>query len=356
MHLGRLLGRAAATPLLLVLVPLPTESEQSASTLSIAHGGLGCVVAGRYPRFEVAVTPPAEVSRVKVVFRPVGTTPFYAVGMKPEGGVFTATLPKPKKSLAGIEYYIEAVDRAFGVARTSEYRADVVSRSIECQGKVMAGSAATASIILETPAGAPTIPAGFANAGVVTATGAATGGAGAAAAAATAASAAAAGGIGTTTLVVGGVAVAGAAAVVATKGNDRPPATLPPTATGHWSGTLFENDAGGQCTANWNLAMDLVESGAGFTGNMTCTGVSSTTGPLYQCYGWPGSVLGPGTVTGTISGDAVRWSFDFQQSPAYRATFIFDGTITADRKSMRGTWVWQGREAAEYGTWMAARQ
>ena len=323
--------------------------------LSIDHRGVGCVVAGRFPRLEAALSPTAQVARARVLFRAKGTTAWYAVGMKPEGAVFTAALPKPKKGLTGFDYYIEAVDRGFTISRTAEYSPQVVGNAVACeQGKVMAGSVGTASVVVDVPAGAPVVPAGFASEGVV----AATAGAGGAGAAGAGAGAAAAGGIGATALIIGGAAAAGAAAavVVATKDDDTPPPTTPPppAASGRWSGTLIENDTRGQCTANWDIAMDLVESGGSLTGPMTVTGVSSTTG-VYQCAG-PGFVFGPNPISdGTVAGTAVHWTFRFFFAQQQQ-TWSLDGVLSEDRRSMSGTWKWLDLEWEDSGTWTATRQ
>jgi len=338
-----------------VLWPHGTGAEEpAASVVSIDHKAVDCVLAGRFPRLEADVGPPGEVARVRVMFRATGAAAWYGVRMKPEGAVFSAALPKPKKSLTGFEYYIEVVDRRFTISRTQEYRPRVVGNAVACdQGQVMAVSLGSASVVVEAPAGAPTLPGGFASGGVVTAT---AGGAGTSAVAAPG-GATAAGGIGAPALIVGGAAAAGAAVAVAaaTTGEDTPPTTtttLPARATGRWSGTLIENDGINRCTASWAIAMDLVESGGSLAGAMTVTGVSSTPG----CAG-PGESFGPNPISnGTIAGTAVRWTFTFIFRPQLPvAIWNLEGVIASDRRSMSGTWTWQGIPE-ETGTWTATRQ
>ncbi|HYN00994.1 MAG TPA: hypothetical protein VE359_00980 [Vicinamibacteria bacterium] len=53
-------------------------------------------------------------------FRPAGGPHWYSVPMKAEGGVFAGVLPKPKKSLQKLDYYIEATDTSFGSARSAQ--------------------------------------------------------------------------------------------------------------------------------------------------------------------------------------------------------------------------------------------
>jgi hypothetical protein len=183
-------------------------AQETPATLAIDHAAVSCVVAGKFPRLVVRIDPAADVSRVLAYFRPEGAQGWYFVPMKAEAGVFAGALPKPKKELKAIEYYIEATDRVFGMVRTADYRADVVSGPGECQpGGVVAGTVASASILLQTAAGAASIPAGFANAGVTTV------GSAAAPAGAAAGSAGGSGISGTTLAVAGGVVAAGAAAV-----------------------------------------------------------------------------------------------------------------------------------------------
>jgi hypothetical protein len=131
--------------------------------------------------------------------------------MKREPDTFSAVLPKPKKSLKSFQYYIDATDRAFATSRTPDHTAQVVNGAAACQGKMMAGAlGSVATILLQVPAGAALVPAGFGSAGVVAAAGAA-GAAGAGAAGASG------GSISTTAVVAGGAVVAGAAVVAVSK-------------------------------------------------------------------------------------------------------------------------------------------
>jgi hypothetical protein len=336
----------------LTLWVLSFPSLALAQGVSIDHAGVGCVVAGKFPRFDARLDPAGDVARARLNFRPEGGAHWYYVEMKPEAGVFHGVLPKPQKSLHRFSYYIDVTDKAFHASRTAEFTPEVASGPAACgTRKILAASLSRANVLLYGPegaVGAPSVPVGFAADGVVTA-----GGAGAAV---VGAGAAAAGGIGATALVLGGAAAAGAAVAVvaASKGDGTPPTTLPPpTATGRWSGTLFENDPVGQCTANWTVAMDLVESGGSLTGSMAVTAVSGTTG-VYQCA--VGITFGPNPLSdGTIAGTAVRWSFSFFYPQTTAVTWNFDGVIAADHRNMSGTWN-QPDRPGEGGTWMATRQ
>jgi hypothetical protein len=198
--------------LALLVAAIPSLAQGPA----IEHAPVGCVVADKFPLFEARVSPAESVGRARVYFRGSGNA-YYTVEMKPESGTFRAVLPKPKKDLGQVHYYIEVVNQAFAESRTAEYVAEVAGDAASCSKKgAMAAVAGSASLIVTAASGAPAIPAGFSAAGITSAGAAA--GAGAAGAASTG------GGIGATALVVGGLAIAGGAvAVGAAKGGGEEP-------------------------------------------------------------------------------------------------------------------------------------
>jgi hypothetical protein len=65
-------------------------------------------------------------------------TSWYYVDMKSDQPCFSGTLPRPGKKLVGkkIEYYVEAQNKAFDPARTSEYAPIVVRSAQECKKDV----------------------------------------------------------------------------------------------------------------------------------------------------------------------------------------------------------------------------
>lgn len=192
-------------------VPRPTAAEAPA----ISHAGVGCAVAEKFPRLEARIVPADAVARAVVHFRTAAAQPWYAVAMKAEGEAFSGVLPKPKGSLKAFQYYIDVTDSAFATSRTPEYTTAVVSGPGGCQGKMMAGALGSASILLEVPAGAALVPAGFGSAGVAAA------GSGTAAAASAGAAGGGGAGIGTVAAIVGGgAAVAGAVVVAKAAGGD----------------------------------------------------------------------------------------------------------------------------------------
>jgi hypothetical protein len=204
--------RAVAATLGLLLLPIGAVGAAPA----IDHKPVTCAVAEKFPRLEARLDPAPSISRAVIQFRTESTPRWYAVAMKAEHGSFFGVLPRPRKSLKAFRYYIEATDDAFATSRTPEYSTSVVPGAGDCQGKVVAGALGSASVLLQVPAGAAAVPAGFASTGVVTA------GSGTAASAAGAASGG--GGGFPTGLVLGAVGVAGAAgaAVAITSGKDGP--------------------------------------------------------------------------------------------------------------------------------------
>lgn len=181
-----------------------TPRAVSAQTLNIDHQAVGCAVADKYPRFEARFDPADGVAVARVLFQAENAQQWYAVAMKAEGSAFSGVLPKPKKSLKAFKYYIEVTGKALGTNRTADYSTNVVGSSAECKGKLMAGALGSAAVLLQVPAGAAALPAGFASTGVVAASSGS-------AAAATGAAAGGGGGLGTGA-VVGIVAGAGAVA------------------------------------------------------------------------------------------------------------------------------------------------
>jgi hypothetical protein len=185
----------AAGSLLLGMATLGPSSSP-AQELALDHEGVACIVAEQYPSLEARCQPAEAVGRARLHFRPEGGPHWYSVTMKNEGPTFTGVLPKPTKSLKRIAYYIEVTDTSFGTQRTRQFEPEVVSTEMACRDEDVAAALGSASVLVEAPAGAPPVPAGFSAIGVTTvAVGAATvPGAAGAASSATAASAGSAAG------------------------------------------------------------------------------------------------------------------------------------------------------------------
>jgi hypothetical protein len=269
----------------LAAVVVPALSA-AADTLTIEHSAVGCVVAEKHPRFEARFTPGDAVAKAKVFFQPKDATRWYAVGMKREGPVFHGVLPKPKKSLEAFRYYIEVTDKAASTSRTPDQTATVVGSAAECQDKMVAGALGSATVALEVPAGAPTVPAGFAGGGIAVAAGAAAG----------AAAASTGGGFPTAAVLIGVGAAAAGGAVIVAKGAEEPKAR---TYSGPYNGeytliNLCSGGTGGNTCTNvfaiaGNATVTLEEdsdgsvkdvSGLQLTGTQTQTRISGSCNPI----------------------------------------------------------------------------
>ena len=87
----------------------PGESPR----LSIAHDPLKCLSTEARPLVDARVLPVAEMDQGFVYFRAAGTEDFYYVLMKPRAQEdFMGELPRPMPGIRGIDYYVQALDRA----------------------------------------------------------------------------------------------------------------------------------------------------------------------------------------------------------------------------------------------------
>ena len=206
--------RDLSVPLALIVGLQPAPATDF---VEVVHQPVACVVADKFPRFEAQLLPADRVGVARLLFQ--GATPdWYSVSMKREGDHYVAVLPKPRKSLKSVRYYIEVIGQGAQSSRTPEHVASVVRGASECRTG-LAGTLATASVLVQAPAGVAALPAGFASNGVIAAGTAAGGTSAGGAGSAGATAAAGGGGIGATALVVGGLAAGGAVAVgVAAKG------------------------------------------------------------------------------------------------------------------------------------------
>jgi hypothetical protein len=181
---------------------LACASRADAEPVLVRHQPVRCLVAGRYPQLDACFEPPGRVARARVYFRPEGAADWYYVEMKTEAACFRGVLPRPKKSLKTVSYYVAVTDVDFAEVRTGEYAAVVVPDEKACPEGIVAPALASASVVV----GGVGIPAGFVGGGVLAGVG--------------------------TSAVVAGAAVVGAGAagavIVAEGGEEAPPTTTPP--------------------------------------------------------------------------------------------------------------------------------
>ena len=351
--------------------------------VSIDHQGIGCVLAGKFPRFDARLDPAGDVARARVNFRPEGTPHWYWVEMKREAGLFQGILPKPQKTLHRFSYYIDVTDKAFHASRTAEFVLDVATGPAACgRQKLLAGSLGKANVLLHAPegvAGAPAVPAGFSADGVMLA-----GGAGSTAGA----TAATAGGIGAKAVILGTVlAAGGAAAVVATtSGGDSadspttppgtpptpPPTTLPPASpppaaslSGTWAGNhpgdgmllIFSGCSvcpNTPATSGTDMLLNLTQSGSALSGDVFLTLREDSPGSCAagSCSENPIGEVVPFSITGTVSGTSVTMQMTGGEPTG---TITLNGTVTDNRMSGTLTGSDEGGRTIT-GTWAVNRQ
>lgn len=185
-------------------------------TIRIDHQGVGCVVAEQHPVFEAALSPADKVGAARLFFRARGDPYWYAVEMERRGEAFLGILPKPKRNLAGFDYYIDVTGTNLESSRTQEYSPRVAAGPGACRDTRMAGVLASAPVRVILPAGSPgtaLVPAGFSAEGVTAVAAPGAGASGATAAGAAGGAAGAGGGAGISAATIG--IVAGAIGVAA---------------------------------------------------------------------------------------------------------------------------------------------
>lgn len=155
--------RSSRLPLVVALLAAP--SSVLAQAIDIDHKPVGCIVAGKYPKLSACFSPAGKLARSRVYFRPeAGGANWYYVEMKNDQPCFAGILPKPKKALIGqrVLYYIDAFDQQFAENRTPDQAAEVVRSERECKKDIpIAPIVTNASVTVF-----PSLPAGFAAAGL----------------------------------------------------------------------------------------------------------------------------------------------------------------------------------------------
>ena len=158
--------RTTRLPFVLALLAVPGQSF--AEGIAIEHKPVACIVAGKYPKLPACFTPANKLARSRVYFRAeTGGANWYYVEMKSDAPCFAGILPKPKKDLIGkkVFYYLNAFDKDSTDTRTPDITAEVVKSEGECKKDVpVAPFVNNASVAVF-----PSLPAGFAGAGLSTA-------------------------------------------------------------------------------------------------------------------------------------------------------------------------------------------
>lgn len=144
-------------------------AEPGPRAISIEHAGVACLLAEQFPRFEAHVTAAESAAHTRVYFRASATPDWYFVEMTGDGDVFSGVLPKPRRDVKQVEYYIEAVGTDFAQARTPEYQPRVVSPgqcAREGLGAEAESAASSSKVAVGSLTGKRTVPDGFSSAGI----------------------------------------------------------------------------------------------------------------------------------------------------------------------------------------------
>lgn len=293
-------------PVLLLAVHAQAPVQAPPASFVLSHRAVDCVIADKHPRFEAQAPQGVEVAAARVFFQGASQE-WYSVAMKAEGPALVGILPTPKRSLKEFHYYIEATSKNLEISRTADRATRVVNSAGECRGIVTATAISTASILVQGPAGAAAVPAGFAPAGLV----------------------AAGGGISATTVAVG-AAVVGGGALAATQisgGGDSDGGSYAGPVSGELTLTF------GPCVRrerySFTLLVQLTKTGgsAGTESGKSevLSAANCATGPQTGQVDTFGMSQGPLTRTG----NSVTFSSD-QASAESSTRMDFQGTLSGD--------------------------
>jgi hypothetical protein len=144
-------------------VSLLAPSWAGAEAVTIDHSAVGCIVAGQFPKLSACFNPVGDVARARIYFKAEGGANWYFVDMKSRMPCYEGILPKPRKELKKLNYYVEAMSRASDPSRTADYSPDVVLEASACRKDTPAAPfLSNASVTVGSVSGAPL--AGFAGA------------------------------------------------------------------------------------------------------------------------------------------------------------------------------------------------
>jgi hypothetical protein len=124
--------------------------------LEVVHEPLSCVPAGRYARILARGVPAEAVASAEAQFRIAPDAGWYRVRLDAAGDGWQGFLPQPTAALARFEYKVVLVSTDAATSETPPASVTVAPPSTGCP----AGddSAASASMVLQVPPGAPLVP------------------------------------------------------------------------------------------------------------------------------------------------------------------------------------------------------
>ena len=168
-HRSRLARHLYARLPAVILLCLAAVSANAQLGPEIAHSELKCVLAGEYLVLQAKIEPAGSVTTAKAYFRAADYEQFYYVEMVLADDLFQGVLPKPSPEIAGIHYYLEAMDSSFNSVRTAEFTPQVVVDELTCEEKnpVPPVYVNQGAITIGSTAAGPALPSGFLSEGVV---------------------------------------------------------------------------------------------------------------------------------------------------------------------------------------------
>jgi hypothetical protein len=142
--------------------PVAAPPQGAPNVIEIDHHPPACVAAGKYARLDACFRPSSQLARARIYFRAFGTKDWFYVEMARDMPCHHALLPRPKKDIGKIEYYISATDRRSSEARTKDETV-LVTADGRCSGGPLAPYADSGSVVIGSATGAA--PVGFVTGG-----------------------------------------------------------------------------------------------------------------------------------------------------------------------------------------------
>jgi hypothetical protein len=141
-------------------------SQTAESGLRIDPSPTICALVGRFPMIKATIGSDSPVDSVRVFFHAEDASHWYSVEMRQKADAWVAILPKPARSTKRIGYYVVASD-GFSRKRVPEATSFLIDVVAEPCHKGTADYVDTAMIQLGVPHGAPRVPEGFEDAGIL---------------------------------------------------------------------------------------------------------------------------------------------------------------------------------------------
>ncbi len=148
---------------LAAIAATPQPGAARGGALLVQHQAAPCAVAGRHVRIEARVS--GETSAAEVFFHGAHDGAWYAVAMRLQEGVWTASLPRPEELGSRFAYFVSAFGPSKARGRLPERSAFLVDVAESCPDGGLPTSEEGPEE-LRVPPGAPPVPLGFSRQGI----------------------------------------------------------------------------------------------------------------------------------------------------------------------------------------------